>query len=68
MLMVHNMMCPLQACDYNALVQFLKAVKTPKKDVHLLTMEGGLHELLMGPEHDETMAGMLKFVLGVAAQ
>ena len=59
-----EVVCSSQACDYNALVQFLEAVKTPEEHVHLLTMEAGYHELLMGPEHDEVMAGMLRFMIG----
>jgi hypothetical protein len=58
----------MQACDYRALLAFLDAVKTPKKDIHLLTFEAGYHELLMGPEHDAVMAGMQKFLLSTAAK
>ena len=56
----------LQVCEYSALKRFLSAVSTPKANVELLAVEGGYHELLLGPERVSVLPACVRWLQNLA--
>ena len=56
----------MQVCEYSALKRFLSAVGTPEGKVELRSVEGGYHELLLGPERESVLAACVRWLAGVS--